>query len=272
MTSRVVLVTGARGGLGRTVTAAVQVRGWTAVGVGRPPSAAPGPWSSLPASPTDSESGPRSPPPAASEAPNLPWISADVGTPEGARAAVAECVARYGVPTGLVNCAGEVLVAPLHRTAEAQYRACLRANLDTAFFTLAAWVDALRAAQQPGAAVLVSSVAARIGIQNHEAVAAAKGAVEALVRSAAATYASARLRVNGVAPGLMDTPATAGFLRSDAGRRAMAAQYPLGRYGGAEDVAATIAWLLGDESSWITGQIVGVDGGYTAVRPLVKPA
>lgn len=243
------LVTGARGGLGRAVLQAVQGLSWTGVAVGRDADAL-----------------------RAAVGPDVPQVVADVGTPEGARAAVAECTARHGLPTGLVNCAGAVLVAPLHRTSPEQYRECLRANLDTAFYALGAWVEALRAAQSPGAAVLVSSVAGRIGIQNHEAVAAAKGAVEGLVRSAAATYAPQGLRVNAVAPGLIDTPATAGFLRSDAGKRAMAAQYPLGRYGTAADVAATIAWLLGDGSAWITGQIVGMDGGFTAVRPVVKSA
>jgi NAD(P)-dependent dehydrogenase (short-subunit alcohol dehydrogenase family) len=242
-----VLITGARGGLGTALTQAVQARGWIPVCIGRDAAALD-----------------------AALAPDVARIVADVSTPEGARAALAECIERHGMPDGFANCAGEVLIAPLHRTAEAQYRQCLRANLDTAFFGLGAWVDALRSAGRPGAAVLVSSVAGRIGIPNHEAVAAAKGAIEALVRSAAATYAPQGLRINGVAPGLVETPATAGFLRTDAGRRAMAAQYPLGRYGAPADVASAIAWLLSDEAAWTTGQILGIDGGFTAVRPTVK--
>ena len=249
MTTKLVLITGARGGLGTELTKAVQARGWTPVCVGRDGAAL-----------------------EATFGPDVARVVADVGTPDGARAALADCAERYGVPDGFANCAGEVLIAPLHRTSEAQYRQCLRANLDTAFFGLGAWIDALRAAGRPGAAVLVSSVAGRIGIPNHEAVAAAKGAVEALVRSAAATYASLGLRINAVAPGLVETPATAGFLRTDAGRRAMAAQYPLGRYGMPSDVAAAMAWLLSDEAAWTTGQILGVDGGFTAVRPTVKSA
>ncbi|MCZ8131144.1 MAG: SDR family NAD(P)-dependent oxidoreductase [Steroidobacteraceae bacterium] len=251
MSDRIILITGAAGGLGRAVTASVQARSWTPVCVGRDPAR------------LEAAFGPGGP----------ARIVAEVGTADGAKAAVAECVRAHGVPDGLVNCAGEVLIAPLHRTAEAQYRACLAANLDTAFFALGAWLDALRAQPVAGAsAVLVSSVAARIGIQNHEAVAAAKGAVEALVRSAAATYAPLGVRVNGVAPGLMDTPATAGFLKTEAGRKSMAAQYPLGRYGSADDVAGAIAWLLSDEAAWATGQVLGVDGGFTAVRPLVRGA
>ena len=80
-----------------------------------------------------------------------------------------------------------MLVAPLHRTTLEQYSDCTAANLDSAYFTLSASVRALRAAQRPGAAVFVSSAAARIGTPNHEAVAAAKSGLESLVRATAAT-------------------------------------------------------------------------------------
>lgn len=79
-------------------------------------------------------------------------------------------------------------------------------------------MDALREAGEPGAAVLVSSVVARIGVANHEAIAAAKAGVEGLVRSAAATYAPSRIRVNAVASGIMDTPAVARIIGNDASR------------------------------------------------------
>jgi len=196
-------------------------------------------------------------------------IEADVSTFEGAMRAIAACAERWGVPRAVVNTAGSILVAPLHRTNEECYRACMAANLDSAFFTLRAYVDALRAAPAPGAVVLVSSVAARRGIASHEAVAAAKGAVEALVRTAAASYASMGLRVNAVAPGLVATPATERFLRSDAARASMARQYPLGRYGAPEDIAAAIDWLASTEAEWVTGQVLGIDGGFVATRPLV---
>lgn len=195
-------------------------------------------------------------------------IEADVSTEAGAAEAIGD-PGEEG-PTRLVNCAGQVLVRALHSTSEEAYRACLRANLDTSFFLLKALTTRLRRQKSGGSAVLVSTVAAKIGIQNHEAVSAAKAAVDGLVRSTAATYGNLGLRVNAVAPGLMDTPAVAGFLRGDAARDAMGRQYPLGRYGDPAEVAGLIAWLISDEAGWVSGQSLSIDGGFTAVRPTVK--
>jgi NAD(P)-dependent dehydrogenase (short-subunit alcohol dehydrogenase family) len=197
-------------------------------------------------------------------------ILADVSTAAGAAAAMDACRAQLGPPELLVNCAGSILLAPAHRTSEAQWRATLAANLDSAFFLLQAWAAARLAEKQPGAAVFVSTVAARIGVANHEAIAAAKGGLEALVRSAAATYAPQGLRFNAVAPGLMDTPLAAGLLRSDAMREASAKQYPLGGLGHADELASLIVWLLGPDAARVTGQTWSLDGGFASIRPLVK--
>lgn len=244
---RIAMVTGASGGLGRAVAAALAAAGWQLALVSR-------------GGVRLGDVGP----------PRAIRIAADVSSADGARAAIAHCAEALGTPTALVNCAGSTLVAPLHRTTDLGYRECLAANLDTAFFSLAAFVDALRAAQRPGAAVLVSSVVAHVGVSNHEAIAAAKAAVAGLVRSAAATYAPSRIRVNAVSPGLMRTPATASLLASDAAREGAAKQYPLGGIGAPEDVAQVIAWLLSSAAARITGQVLPVDGGFCAIRPLVR--
>jgi NAD(P)-dependent dehydrogenase (short-subunit alcohol dehydrogenase family) len=117
-----------------------------------------------------------------------------------------------------------------------------------------------------GSVVLMSTAAAHVGLPNHEAIAAAKAGVEGLARSAAATYASRGLRFNVVAPGLVETPLSERITSSEAGRKASLAMHPLGRLGEPGEVAGVVSWLLGAESSWVTGQVFVVDGGLSAVR------
>jgi NAD(P)-dependent dehydrogenase (short-subunit alcohol dehydrogenase family) len=118
-----------------------------------------------------------------------------------------------------------------------------------------------------GSIVLVSSAAARLGLANHEAIAAAKAGIIGLTLSSAATYAARGIRVNCVAPGLTRTPMTARLTQNEATLKASTAMHALGRIGEPDDVAGAIDWLLGPESSWITGQVLGVDGGLASVRP-----
>jgi NAD(P)-dependent dehydrogenase (short-subunit alcohol dehydrogenase family) len=144
----------------------------------------------------------------------------------------------------------------------------MRVNLDSAVFALQAWLAELKGA--PGSAVFVSPVVARIGVANREAIAAAKGGVEALVRSAAATHAAQGVRVNAVAPGMTETPMTAAVLKLPAMRDGASRQYPLGGVQPADQVAEVMAWLLGEGAQRPNGQVIAVDGGFTTVRPLVK--
>lgn len=110
----------------------------------------------------------------------------------------------------------------------------------------------------------------RIGIANHEIISAAKAAVEGFARSAAASYASLGIRVNVIAPGLTETPLTSRMLSSEAGRIAAIKQYPLPDINHADDVAEMACWLISEQASRITGQIIAVDGGFSSVRPLVR--
>jgi len=242
--SAILMITGASGGIGRALARRAQADGWRVAAVGR-------------------DAGRLADVEAAAH------IVADVATPEGALQAVAACRHLLGTaPSMLAHAVGSTLIAPVHRTSFDAYRELMRVNLDSAFCVLQAWIAALES--QPGSAVFVSSVVARIGVANHEAIAAAKGGVEGLVRSAAATYAAQGVRVNAVAPGLTETPMTAAMLKLPAMREAAARQYPLGGVQDAAQVADAMAWLLGPGAVRITGQVIAVDGGFTTVRPLVR--
>ena len=117
-----------------------------------------------------------------------------------------------------------------------------------------------------GSVVLVSSAAARVGLANHEAIAAAKAGIIGLTLSAAATYARQGIRFNAVAPGLVRTPLTKGLVASELAEKASIGMHPLGRLGEPEEVAGAILWLLDPAQSWITGQVLGVDGGLANVK------
>ncbi|MGL4555245.1 MAG: SDR family oxidoreductase, partial [Gemmataceae bacterium] len=117
-----------------------------------------------------------------------------------------------------------------------------------------------------GSIVLCSSAAARIGLPNHEAIAAVKAGVIGLTLAAAATYAPKNVRVNAVAPGLVRTPLTARITGSEAALKASVAMHPLGRVGEPGDVASGIEWLLSPAQTWVTGQVIGIDGGLADVK------
>jgi NAD(P)-dependent dehydrogenase (short-subunit alcohol dehydrogenase family) len=175
----------------------------------------------------------------------------------------AEALEHHGRIDGVVNCVGStLLMKPVHLTTDDEWAAVLAANLTSAFLTVRAAVRAMTPAG--GSVVLVSSAAARLGIANHEAIAAAKAGVHGLVLSAAASYAGRGIRVNAVAPGLVRTPLTAGLTENDASLKAATALHALGRIGEPDDVASAIEWLL--EQTWVTGQVLGVDGGLATVR------
>ncbi len=198
-------------------------------------------------------------------------IAADVSTQAGAQQAFTAVKAQLsGAPDALAHCAGSTVIAPIGRTTEAQFQGCMAANVGSAFFSAQAFLAQCAEAKQPGSLVFFSSVVAGMGVNNHAAIAAAKGAIEALTRSLAADFSGQGVRVNCVAPGLMRSPMTARMLGSESAEKQIAAQYPLGRFGDAADGAQAAAWLLSEQSGWITGQILHLDGGFSAIRPYVR--
>ena len=172
-----------------------------------------------------------------------------------------------GPIAGATNCVGSFLLKPAHMTSDDEFSRQISQNLTTAFNTVRA---AAKHMPDGGSVVLLSSVAARVGLANHEAIAAAKAGVAGLALSAAASYVGRGLRFNVVSPGLVQTRMTENVTRSETARQASLDLHPLGRLGEPEDIAGAISFLLGSESSWITGQTFGVDGGLSTLRPPVR--
>ena len=179
-----------------------------------------------------------------------------------------EAVSTAGPVDSFVNCVGSILLKPAHLTSDAEFREVVETNLFSAFATVKCAGKMLRASG--GSVVLMSSAAAKLGIANHEAIGAAKAGIEGLARSAAATYAGANIRFNVVSPGLVKTNLTKRIWESPAMASASAELHALGRLGEPEQIASMIAWLIEPENHWITGQVIGVDGGLASVQPRRK--
>lgn len=176
-----------------------------------------------------------------------------------------QAVEQMGGLDAAVCLVGSLLLKPAHMTRDEEFRDTLETNLFTAFAVVRAAARAMM--RSGGSIVLMASAAARIGISNHEAIGAAKAGVIGLGISAAATYAPRGIRVNVVAPGMVETSLTEKLLESEAAKKASASLHALKKLGKPEEVAHAIAWLLQPESRWITGQILGVDGGLSSILP-----
>ena len=194
----------------------------------------------------------------------MPWGTVEATDPDAVDACADAAAAALGGLDGIANCVGSILLKPAHLTTTADWNATIATNLTSAFGCVRAAGRLLKA--EGGSVVLVSSAAARVGLANHEAIAAAKAGIMGLVMSAAATYARQKIRFNAVAPGLVRTPLAAGLVSSELAEKASIGMHPLGRLGEPGDVARAIVWLLDPAQSWVTAQVIGVDGGLADVK------
>jgi len=203
------------------------------------------------------------------ELPALHTVVADATQPAEVEAAVKSTIERFGRLDAYIHAVGSILMKPAHLTSLADWHRVIDLNLNSAFYGLKSAVLPMQA-QGGGSIVLISSVAAQAGLPNHEAIAAAKGGVNGLVLAAAASYANKNVRVNAVAPGLVDTPMAAALLGSEQARQFSEKMHPLGKVGRAANVGSLIAWLVSADADWVTGQIWSVDGGMAHLRPKPK--
>lgn len=170
----------------------------------------------------------------------------------------------HGRIDGVAVCVGSILLKPLHLTTDDEFRRTLDQNLLPAFLVTRAAVRVMQ--ERGGSIVLFASAASEAGLANHEGISAAKSAVAGLARSTAATYAAKRIRVNAIAPGLVRTPLAARITGHAASLAASTAMHPLGRIGEPEEVARLAAFLLDPRNAWITGAVIGIDGGLATLR------
>jgi len=166
---------------------------------------------------------------------------------------------------GLVYSVGSITLKPFNRLTDEDFLRDFQLNALGAARMIQQAIKPLKNAAG-SSIVLISTVAARTGMPYHASIAAAKGAVEGLALTLAAELAFQQIRVNVVAPSLTDTPLAQGLLSTPEKREASARRHPLGKIGQPEDISQLIAFLLSDDSSWMTGQVIGVDGGLGKLK------
>ncbi len=193
------------------------------------------------------------------------WAQVDATSSDEVLDWVQSCRASGGRIDGIVSCVGSLLLKPVHRVTPEEWREVVDTNLGSAFSVVRAASQVMR--RGGGSVVLLSTAAASIGLMNHEAISAAKAGVEGLALAAAASHATRGLRFNVVAPGMVKTGLTEKLLATPASEKASVAMHALGRIGQPEDVASAIVWLLAPEQGWVSGQVLGVDGGLARLKP-----
>ena len=187
---------------------------------------------------------------------------ADVSDRAALEAAVKEAGADVA---GLAYCVGTINLKPVSRITDEDVQRDFTLNALGALRAVQAALPALKAHEGTSSVVLFSTVAVAQGFASHASIGLSKGAVEGLMLSLAAELAP-KVRVNCVAPSLTKTPLAKALTSSEQMATAIAALHPLQRLGEADDVAAAAAFLLSGDSSWITGQVIGVDGGRSMLR------
>jgi NAD(P)-dependent dehydrogenase (short-subunit alcohol dehydrogenase family) len=200
---------------------------------------------------------------------NVDCQTLDSTDPEALASYFEQVAEEKGRIDAYVHAIGSIYLKPAHLTSPEQWSEVIQTNLSSAFYALRA-CTAIMQKQKEGSLLFFSTAAAQVGIANHEAIAAAKGGIEALVRSAAATYSSKGLRFNAIAPSLTDTPLAKPIIGSKQAREISERMHPLGQLGEASDVASLAAWLLSDQARFVTGQTFVMDGGISTVVPKPK--
>ncbi|MBX9704964.1 MAG: SDR family oxidoreductase [Gammaproteobacteria bacterium] len=164
---------------------------------------------------------------------------------------------------GVAHCVGSIILKPLSLVTPEEWQETIAVNLTSAFNIVSAVGKFVK---QNASVVLFSSAAAKIGLANHEAIAAAKAGVEGLTRAAAASYATKNIRFNAIAPGLVESKMSKALFSNERIIKASEKMHALGRLGSPGKIASLAAWLLDPENDWITGEVIHCDGGLANIK------
>ena len=166
---------------------------------------------------------------------------------------------------GLVYCPGSINLRPFKGLKPNAFSKDFNINVIGAVKTVQSVLGRLQNSEVPASVVFFSTVAVQTGMPFHTSVAVSKGALEGLTRSLAAEFAP-KIRFNVIAPSLVDTPLAEKFLNNDTKKSNAAARHPLQRVGRPEEIAQMTAFLLNDNSSWMTAQTLTIDGGIGTIK------
>ncbi|MBP6385964.1 MAG: SDR family oxidoreductase [Pseudarcicella sp.] len=166
---------------------------------------------------------------------------------------------------GIVYCPGTINLKPFHRLSLEDFKNDLQVNVLGAVSVIQANLPKLKLSSS-SSIVMFSTVASSIGMGFHASIAASKSAIEGLTLSLAAEFAPHKIRVNCIAPSLTDTPLASNLLGSDEKKDNASKRHPLGRIGTADEIAQLAYFLLSENASWITGQVLKIDGGLSAIK------
>ncbi len=242
--SPVALVVGASGGIGSAVVTLLLSKGWSVIAATRRPEKLRSMLLPL--------EYPRE---------QLSIFSLDSTSSLSVNSCLDSIMTQFGHLDGVVHSVGSILLKPAHLISDEEFEEALLLNLKTAFYLLRSSTRLMMKQPSGGSILFCSSVAAERGLINHEGISAAKAGLQGMALAAAATYAPYKIRVNCVAPGLTRTELTEKLTSNESILKKSEAMHPLGRIGEPIDIASAIAWFLDPMQSWVTGQVLGIDGG-----------